>query len=296
LLERECPPSVVRAHIDDPSVYEPLWRHLSEYTALGAGDAATSAVPRRDRVRSGARSVRRDDRVHGADRRRREHRTVALVDDPTMPFVLELDRVDRVALVFPGPQLAVVDVADVTARFIATVDFSRRLFQLDTAKLDPTKSGAQPLAAADYARWSIVRTRARGRARRNRAAASSTWPSRTPRSRKQFDVPHRLVPGDPAQARRHVARPRTRDGRRALRGDDDRRRHPDRTPRVSRRQSRGRRGGAPDPEGRHPDPRRHRLHVGARTSTSTCAAPPRRVPLRHTGWHLDRLADLLIDA
>jgi alkylation response protein AidB-like acyl-CoA dehydrogenase len=40
LLERECPPALVRAHIDDPSAYEPLWRHLAEYTALGAGPAA----------------------------------------------------------------------------------------------------------------------------------------------------------------------------------------------------------------------------------------------------------------
>ena len=39
LLERECPPALVRAHIDDPTVYEPLWRHLSEYTALGTGPA-----------------------------------------------------------------------------------------------------------------------------------------------------------------------------------------------------------------------------------------------------------------
>src|ERR1700704_4723922 len=39
LLERESPPSLVRAHIDDPSVYEPLWRHLREFTALGAGPA-----------------------------------------------------------------------------------------------------------------------------------------------------------------------------------------------------------------------------------------------------------------
>ena len=43
LLERECPPSLVRAHIDDPSVYEPLWRHLNEYTALGTGPASTAA-------------------------------------------------------------------------------------------------------------------------------------------------------------------------------------------------------------------------------------------------------------
>ena len=39
LLDRECPPALVRAHIDDPSAYEALWRHLSEYTALGTGPA-----------------------------------------------------------------------------------------------------------------------------------------------------------------------------------------------------------------------------------------------------------------
>ena len=39
LLERECPPALVRAHIDDPAAYDPLWRHLREYTALGAGPA-----------------------------------------------------------------------------------------------------------------------------------------------------------------------------------------------------------------------------------------------------------------
>ena len=40
LLDRECPPALVRAHIDDPGVYAPLWRHLSEYTALGTGPAS----------------------------------------------------------------------------------------------------------------------------------------------------------------------------------------------------------------------------------------------------------------
>ncbi len=39
LLARECPPSLLRAHIDDPSVYESLWKHLREYTALATGPA-----------------------------------------------------------------------------------------------------------------------------------------------------------------------------------------------------------------------------------------------------------------
>ena len=44
LLDRECPPALVRAHIDDPAAYEPLWRHLSEYTALGTGECADACL------------------------------------------------------------------------------------------------------------------------------------------------------------------------------------------------------------------------------------------------------------
>src|SRR5262245_7184975 len=39
LLDRECPPALVRAHIGDPDAYLPLWAHLAEYTALGLGPA-----------------------------------------------------------------------------------------------------------------------------------------------------------------------------------------------------------------------------------------------------------------
>src|SRR5207244_12924460 len=48
-----------------------------------------------------------------------------------------------------SPRLAVLDVADVMPlRFVATVDFSRRLFALDLSHLT-----AQPLAADVYAGW-----------------------------------------------------------------------------------------------------------------------------------------------
>jgi alkylation response protein AidB-like acyl-CoA dehydrogenase len=149
LLERECPPALVRAHIDDPSVYEQLWRHLAEYTALGAGPAADlclfleqtgyAAAPGPFLATTGYTALTGDEGSTG---------TVALVDDPTHPFVLEADRVERIAVVLPGPLLAVVDAADAPARFVATVDFSRRLFTLDLPELD-----AQPLAADTYARW-----------------------------------------------------------------------------------------------------------------------------------------------
>ena len=39
LLARECPASLLRAHMDDPSVARPLWGHLREFCALGTGSA-----------------------------------------------------------------------------------------------------------------------------------------------------------------------------------------------------------------------------------------------------------------
>ena len=112
LLERECPPALVRAHIDDASAYEPLWRHLSEYTALGAGPAADlclfleetgyAAAPGPFLATTAYTALTGDAVTTG---------TVALVDDPTLLFVLEADRVDRIAVVLPGPRLAVVDLS-----------------------------------------------------------------------------------------------------------------------------------------------------------------------------------------
>ena len=37
LLARECPPSVLRAHIDDLAAADPLWEHLRGYCAVGTG-------------------------------------------------------------------------------------------------------------------------------------------------------------------------------------------------------------------------------------------------------------------
>ena len=37
LLARHCPTALVRAHIDDPSVAEPLWKRMREWVVLGDG-------------------------------------------------------------------------------------------------------------------------------------------------------------------------------------------------------------------------------------------------------------------
>jgi alkylation response protein AidB-like acyl-CoA dehydrogenase len=146
LLARECPPALVRAHIDDHDAYLPLWQHLRDYTALGHGPAtdlclfleetgfaaapgpffATAALfaPLTGEDASGT------DAVAGADGRWVPN------DEPVKTFVLEADRVDRIAIVGSGPTLAVIDrPPPERLRFVATVDFSRRVFEVDTTGL-----------------------------------------------------------------------------------------------------------------------------------------------------------------
>jgi len=153
LLERECPPALVRAHIDDPSVYEPLWRHLNEYTALGTGPATDlclfleqtgyASAPGPFLATALYQSLTGDDTSTG---------TVSFVDDPLIPFVLEADRVDKIAVIGPGLAVSVVDSATLRERlrFVATIDFSRRAFLLDTTDLDVEP---KPIDAEAYAAW-----------------------------------------------------------------------------------------------------------------------------------------------
>src|SRR4051794_27556945 len=105
LLERECPPALVRSHIDDASAYEPLWRHLREYTALGAGPASDLCLFLEQTGYVAAPGpflatalftslVGGDGDTTG---------TVAFLDDDMNPFVLEADRVDNIAIIGPGP-------------------------------------------------------------------------------------------------------------------------------------------------------------------------------------------------
>ena len=153
LLDRECPPALVRAHIDDPSVYEPLWRHLNEYTALGTGPATDlclfleqtgyASAPGPFLATALYQSLTGDDTSTG---------TVSFVDDPLIPFVLEADRVDKIAIIGPGLAVSVVDSATLRERlrFVATIDFSRRAFLLDTTDLDVEP---KPIDAEAYAAW-----------------------------------------------------------------------------------------------------------------------------------------------
>ena len=137
LLTKECPPSLVRAHADDPGAADPLWKHLREWTDLAGAPLVdlclfleeTGAVlapgPFFATTALYAPLLRAVGGEAGA-----EVGTVAL---PDHPYVVEAERADVVAVVDPGPSGAEVRVIErPPARFVATIDSSRRLASVDT--------------------------------------------------------------------------------------------------------------------------------------------------------------------
>jgi Acyl-CoA dehydrogenase, C-terminal domain len=303
LLERECPPALVRAHIDDPSAYLPLWRRVQEYLPLALGPATDACLFLEETGRVAApgpflSTVGLFGPLTGED----AVGTVALAgragewlpnDEPVKTFVLEADRVERIAIIGAGPTLAVVNAPPPDAlRFVATVDYSRRVFEVDTGALE---LDAQPLPVTAFAAW------------RDRAAVSLaaemvgtarqifTMALAYAKERKQFDVPigsfqaiqHKLaemslalerataavhyaamsVDADDADRGRacHVAKAAAGEAARRILKDGI--------------QIHGGIGYTWE----------HDLHLFLRRATAD------ENLVGTTGWHLDRLADLLID-
>jgi alkylation response protein AidB-like acyl-CoA dehydrogenase len=151
LLRRECPPELLRAHIDDPEAADSLWRHVRDFVALGDGPLTdlclfaeemgyvaapgpffpTAALfspllgalghellsPAVAGEITGTVAVAGADGVWQAN------------DDRVKTFVPEADRVDWVAAVSRGPAVTLVQLPSV--RRVATVDFSRRMFEVE---------------------------------------------------------------------------------------------------------------------------------------------------------------------
>ena len=270
LLDKECPPALVRAHIDDPDAYRPLWEHLREYAALGARtDHRRVPVPRGDGPRRSARSFLRDGgAVRTAHRRRRngngrdrghewrldrERRPGEAVRARSRPRRTHRDH-------RCGPDARRSSTRRTRAlRFVATVDFSRRIFELDTDAV-----ALEPAAAPSENARRVARPRLRLDSRPRWSApraGSSRWRSSTPRNATSSSVPIGSLPGDPAQARGDVPRARARDRGRALRRDERRRR---------RRRTAPRRATSPRPR-----PAKRRAASSRTASRSTAASATR---------------------
>src|SRR5438067_623849 len=143
LLAKECPSSLVRAHIDDPSTADPLWKHLSEWVELADGPlvdlclfleecgAVLAPGPFLPTVLA-ARLMDFEGTATVAMAGVDGHWSVN--DDSTRAFVLEADRVDHVFAVWG----AGVTVADVSAmRPVGSVDSTRRTFEVDVRPVSP---------------------------------------------------------------------------------------------------------------------------------------------------------------
>ena len=196
LLERECPPSLVRAAHRRHTVFAKLWAHLGEYTPLALGPATDLCLFLEQTGFVAAPGPFLATALFGSLTGEETTGTVAIAgakgawepnDDPVKTFVLEADRVDRIAVIGAGPTLSVVDrPPDDALRFVSTVDFSRRVFELDT---DAVALNPQPLPPKAYAAWldrahASIAAEMVGTARR-----IFTMALEYAKERKQFDVP-----------------------------------------------------------------------------------------------------------
>jgi alkylation response protein AidB-like acyl-CoA dehydrogenase len=137
LLTKHCPTSLVRAHIDDPSVADSLWPVLSEWTELAEGPLTDLCLFLEE---CGAALLPGPFLATVLARRLGEFGgtgTVAMAgadghwvpnDERTKTFVLEADRVEHVLLVWAGG--VTISTPDVL-RQVTTVDWSRRVFEVD---------------------------------------------------------------------------------------------------------------------------------------------------------------------
>jgi alkylation response protein AidB-like acyl-CoA dehydrogenase len=151
LLARECPTTLLRSYIDDPTAADPLWRHLRDFAALGDGPltdlclfveetgyvAAPGPFFPTAALFASLLATLGDDLLPSV-LQGEVTGTVAMAggdgvwlpnDDTVKTFVPEADRVDWVAVVATGPVVALVQSP--ATRRVQTVDFTRRQFEVE---------------------------------------------------------------------------------------------------------------------------------------------------------------------
>jgi Acyl-CoA dehydrogenase, C-terminal domain len=173
MLGNECPTSLLRAHMTDRSAAEPLWNHLRDFAALGAGEAtdmcvfveqtgyvaapgpffasaalcaplltaidhpAAEAVTAGEAIGTVAVAGRSGEWLPNAE--------------PDKLFVLDADLADFVAIVEAGPTVRVITRPAATALHeITTVDSTRKCYRLEIAARD---GDAVPISPEAWLAW-----------------------------------------------------------------------------------------------------------------------------------------------
>src|SRR5438067_8419080 len=101
LLEKECPPSLVRAYQDDPSAAEGLRKHLQGWLELGQGPLVDLCLFLEEMGAVVAPGPFFASSVLWSGLDLDGVGTVAFIDDLTMPYTIDADRVDHIAIVVP---------------------------------------------------------------------------------------------------------------------------------------------------------------------------------------------------
>jgi alkylation response protein AidB-like acyl-CoA dehydrogenase len=167
LLANECPPTLLRSVIEDPGAAKSLWDdHLRDWTELGAGPLVDLCLFQTEMgyaLAPGpffATAALFVPLMHacGCDDLAGASGTVAMAGrdgrwelngDPVRTFVPEVDKVDHVAFVLPGPSVLVADARSVRAEPLETLDLTRRSYDVEV----PTDTAAAvPIDATDLER------------------------------------------------------------------------------------------------------------------------------------------------
>jgi len=172
IFAKECPPALVREHIDDPTVADGLWQQLKDFAALGdapcsdlclfvdeTGYVAAPGVFFPTAAMFAPLLAALDHELLPSVLAGEATGTVAaagadghftLNAEPVKTFVAEADRVNWIAVVDAGPSVRVLPASDVKTRRTRMVDFSRRHFEVDASD---SKVAAISL---DAAAWDAV--------------------------------------------------------------------------------------------------------------------------------------------
>jgi len=129
LLEKECPPSLVRAYQNDVSVADRLWEHLLEWTELGRGPLVDLCLFLEETGAVLAPGPFFASSVLWSGLELDGVGTVAFIDDITMPYTIDADRVEKIAIVVPDGAV-VTETKRLELRPVETLDWTRHLVEV----------------------------------------------------------------------------------------------------------------------------------------------------------------------
>jgi Acyl-CoA dehydrogenase, C-terminal domain len=139
LLEKECPVSLVRAYQDDLTAADGLWKHLQEWLELGRGPLVDLCLFLEETGAVLAPGPFFASTVLWAGLGLDGPGTVAFIDDLTIPYTIEADRVDHVAVLVPEG-FVVIDASKLNLRPVQTIDWTRRLVEVaGSGDFDPPR-------------------------------------------------------------------------------------------------------------------------------------------------------------